>query len=180
MSVVFINYRRDDSAAYAGRICDRLANHFDRENCFMDIDHFAPGEDFKRVILEKLSALQVAIVLIGKQWLNIMDDNGRRLLGRTYKANKGVADTQNNFNNGACPTVLCIDAQKMGRIKPSIYNSFERCAPLAPHAPLKIWRVGLDNKNMTYSFLLRNGALQRNYALQIYINRSVCLLMSVE
>jgi TIR domain len=80
MSVIFINYRRDDSAAYAGRIYDRLANHFGYENCFMDIDHIAPGEDFKQVIQEKLSAVQVAVVLIGKQWLNIKDSTGQRRL----------------------------------------------------------------------------------------------------
>jgi Caspase domain/TIR domain len=80
MSVIFINYRRDDSAAYAGRIYDRLANHFGHENCFIDIDHIAPGEDFKQVIQEKLSSIQVAVVLIGKRWLNIQDDNGQRRL----------------------------------------------------------------------------------------------------
>jgi len=80
MSVIFINYRRNDSAAYAGRIYDRLAKHFGHENCFMDIDHIAPGEDFKQVIQEKLSAVKIAVVLIGKQWLNIKDDNGQRRL----------------------------------------------------------------------------------------------------
>lgn len=80
MSIIFINYRRDDSAAYAGRIYDRLAKHFGHENCFMDIDHIAPGEDFIQVIQEKLSAVQVAAVLIGKQWLNIKDDDGQRRL----------------------------------------------------------------------------------------------------
>ncbi len=80
MSAIFINYRRKDSAAYAGRIYDRLAKHFGRENCFMDIDHIAPGENFKQVIQDKLSAVQVAIVLIGKQWLNIEDDNSQRRL----------------------------------------------------------------------------------------------------
>lgn len=77
---IFINYRRDDSTAYAGRIYDRLAKHFGRESCFIDIDHIAPGEDFKQVIQEKLSTVQVAVVLIGKQWLNIKDDNGQRRL----------------------------------------------------------------------------------------------------
>jgi hypothetical protein len=30
MSVIIINYRRGDSAAYAGRLYDRLASHFGR------------------------------------------------------------------------------------------------------------------------------------------------------
>jgi len=80
MSAIFINYRHKDSAAYAGRIYDRLAKHFDHENCFMDIDHIAPGEEFKQVIQETLGTVQVALVLIGRQWLNIKDDNGQRRL----------------------------------------------------------------------------------------------------
>ncbi len=80
MSAIFINYRRKDSAAYAGRIYDRLSKHFGHKNCFMDIDNIAPGEVFIHVIQEKLSTVQVAVVLIGKQWLNIKNDNGQRRL----------------------------------------------------------------------------------------------------
>lgn len=80
MSVIFINYRRDDSAAYAGRIYDRLAEHFGHENCLMDIDHIAPGEDFKQVVENKLRTVQVAVVLIGKQWLNINSESGQHRL----------------------------------------------------------------------------------------------------
>ena len=80
MSSIFINYRRDDSSGYAGRIYDRLSNHFSSDHVFMDIDQIEPGEDFHDVINEKLKSVQVAIVLIGKYWLDIADVTGQRRL----------------------------------------------------------------------------------------------------
>lgn len=80
MSSIFINYRRDDSSGYAGRIYDRLSNHFSSDHVFMDIDQIEPGEDFHDVINEKLKSVQVAIVLIGKYWLDIADVAGQRRL----------------------------------------------------------------------------------------------------
>ncbi|MBS0496631.1 MAG: TIR domain-containing protein [Proteobacteria bacterium] len=80
MAKIFINYRRDDSAPYAGRLYDRLASHFGHDQLFMDIDQIEPGEVFDQVIQEKLKAVQVAVVLIGKQWLNIADATGQRRL----------------------------------------------------------------------------------------------------
>ena len=37
MPRVFISYRRDDSAAHAGRIYDRLRDHFGDEQVFREI-----------------------------------------------------------------------------------------------------------------------------------------------
>lgn len=78
--MIFINYRRDDSAANAGRLYDRLASHFGTDHLFMDIDQIAPGDDFIEVIHEKLRSVQVAVVLIGKHWLDMTDASGRRRL----------------------------------------------------------------------------------------------------
>lgn len=80
MSKLFINYRRDDSADYAGRLYDRLAGHFGHDYVFMDIDQIKLGEVFDQVIQDKLKAVQVAVVLIGKHWLDIADANGQRRL----------------------------------------------------------------------------------------------------
>ncbi len=78
--MIFINYRRKDSAPYAGRVYDRLAGHFGHGHVFMDIDQIEPGEVFDQVIQEKLAAVQVAVVLIGEHWLDIADANGQRRL----------------------------------------------------------------------------------------------------
>ena len=37
MPRILISYRREDSAAYAGRIYDHLSQHFGAENVFMDV-----------------------------------------------------------------------------------------------------------------------------------------------
>lgn len=80
MAKIFINYRRDDSAPYAGRLYDRMAGHFGHDHVFMDIDQIEPGEVFDQVIQEKLKAVQAAVVLIGAHWLDIADANGQRRL----------------------------------------------------------------------------------------------------
>ncbi|MCB1936650.1 MAG: toll/interleukin-1 receptor domain-containing protein, partial [Nitrosomonas sp.] len=79
MSTLFISYRREDSSGYAINLYDRLASHFGRDHVFMDIDQIKPGEDFHDVIHDKLKSVEVAVVLIGKHWLNIPGETGRRL-----------------------------------------------------------------------------------------------------
>ncbi len=49
---LFINYRREDTAPYAGRLYDRLSAHFGDEQVFIDIDQIEPGEDFVEAIGE--------------------------------------------------------------------------------------------------------------------------------
>jgi TIR domain/Sel1 repeat len=80
MAKVFLSYRRDDSAAYAGRLYDRLVAHFGAGQVFMDIDQIEPGEDFVEVINQKVSATRTVIVLIGRQWLSATDADGQRRL----------------------------------------------------------------------------------------------------
>ncbi len=43
MPRIFISYRRDDSAAHAGRLYDRLIDHFDQQSVFMDVDTIQPS-----------------------------------------------------------------------------------------------------------------------------------------
>jgi hypothetical protein len=77
---IFISYRRNDSAGYAGRLFDILTKHFGAKNVFMDIDTIAPGKDFRTVIADAVGKCDVMLVLIGKHWLNMVDDQGRRRL----------------------------------------------------------------------------------------------------
>lgn len=78
-SGVFISYRRDDSAGHAGRLFDRLSEHFGDRQIFMDIDHIEPGEDFVEVIEEGVGSCEVLITVIGRHWLLGADGDTRRL-----------------------------------------------------------------------------------------------------
>jgi tetratricopeptide (TPR) repeat protein len=80
MSGVFISYRRDDSAAAAGRLYDRLAAHFGKEQVFRDLDAIAPGAEFGKVIEERIAQSDVLIAVIGKEWLNVTTAEGQRRL----------------------------------------------------------------------------------------------------
>lgn len=77
---IFISYRRDDSAGYAGRLFDFLTAQFGENNIFMDIDTIEPGEDFRKVVKNAVATCDVVLVMIGKQWLSMLDAQGRRRL----------------------------------------------------------------------------------------------------
>ncbi|MCB1858334.1 MAG: TIR domain-containing protein [Gammaproteobacteria bacterium] len=80
MQGIFISYRREDSAGYAGRLYDRLAGHFGSENVFMDVEGIEPGVDFVHAIEKAVTTCRVLIVLIGDRWLSLADGSGRRRL----------------------------------------------------------------------------------------------------
>jgi hypothetical protein len=77
---VFISYRREDSAGFAGRIYDRLIKQLDPKSVFLDVDNIQPGLDFFDVLDEKLRVCDVLIAIIGKNWNSrTPEDNQRRL-----------------------------------------------------------------------------------------------------
>lgn len=80
MARIFISYRRDDAGGYSLLVFDRLVSHFGRGRVFMDIDTLEPGADFVDVIEHAVGACDALIALIGKQWLTITDEQGRRRL----------------------------------------------------------------------------------------------------
>ena len=76
---IFISYRRDDAAGYAGRLYDRLATHFGAERVFMDVEGIEPGADFVEAIERAVGSCEALIVIIGDEWL-AADGAGRRRL----------------------------------------------------------------------------------------------------
>jgi hypothetical protein len=69
-SGIFVSYRRDDSSGHAGRLFDRLVNHFGKDRIFMDIDTIEPGEDFVTVIENAVGSCEILIAIIGRNWLS--------------------------------------------------------------------------------------------------------------
>lgn len=78
-SGIFVSYRRDDSSGHAGRLFDKLVDHFGRDRIFMDIDTIEPGEDFVTVIENAVGSCEVLIAIIGRYWLSSASDSSRRL-----------------------------------------------------------------------------------------------------
>ena len=80
MAVVFISYRRDDSAGWAGRLATDLIERFGSEAVFQDIDAIEAGEDFVAAIERALGSCSAVLVLIGPDWSIIKGKGGGRRL----------------------------------------------------------------------------------------------------
>ena len=80
MPGVFISYRREDSAAYAGRLFDMLSAEFGPQNTFMDVDDIKGGDNFTTVIDRSLDGSDALLAVIGSRWLTVTEPTGGRRL----------------------------------------------------------------------------------------------------
>ena len=80
MAAVFICYRRQDAAGYAGRLRESLERRLGSGQIFRDVDTLNPGQDFVDAIEGRLRDCGALIALIGREWLDARDAAGRRRL----------------------------------------------------------------------------------------------------
>ena len=79
MPRVFVCYRRDDSAASAGRVFDRLVARFGQGNVFMDVDTIRPGQDFAARIEGFVADCDSLVAIVGREWLRPDGAGTRRI-----------------------------------------------------------------------------------------------------
>jgi tetratricopeptide (TPR) repeat protein len=77
---LFINYRRDDTDDFAGRLYERLISEFGTDNIFKDVDSIRPGQNWRAVLQESVGSCDVVLALIGKHWCACADAKGQRRL----------------------------------------------------------------------------------------------------
>jgi hypothetical protein len=77
---VFISYRREDTAGYAGRLYDALTSRLDVADVFMDVGDIEPGVDFAVAIAAAVESCDVMLALIGSRWATAVTPQGRRRL----------------------------------------------------------------------------------------------------
>ncbi len=77
-NLVFINYRRSDSARAARGLYAQLQHRFGRSSVFMDVSSISPGSDWPERLKSALEKATVLIVLIGDRWLSVSDQYYRR------------------------------------------------------------------------------------------------------
>ncbi len=80
MARIFINYRRQDSEGYVGRLYDHLLRHFEAEQVFMDVDSIPLGVDFVTFLDEAVAQCDVLLAVIGATWAEAADSDGARRL----------------------------------------------------------------------------------------------------
>ena len=79
MAQIFLSYRRDDSAGFAGRLADALELEFGAGSVFRDVDDIRPGEDFIHAIESHIQQVGAVLVMIGPHWLANGAGQQRRL-----------------------------------------------------------------------------------------------------
>jgi TIR domain-containing protein len=81
MPNVFISYRRSDTTSgYASWLYSELQDELGPDSVFMDVDSIPYGADFVAHLQSELGRCDVALVLIGPNWLDAADDDGKRRL----------------------------------------------------------------------------------------------------
>jgi hypothetical protein len=135
---IFLSYRRDDTAGHAGRMYDRLNARFPGR-VFMDVVGLEPGTDFVSEIEAAVGSCQVLIALIGKQWLTITDQAGRRRLDRADDFVKLEIATALRRDIRVVP-VLVGDA-----VFPPAESLPKHLAPLSRRHALKITDTNFDH-----------------------------------
>jgi hypothetical protein len=80
LRTIFISYRRDDSEGEAGRLSGDLAQTFQEESVFMDVNAIQPGRDFRKAIDESIHKCSVLLAVLGRDWLELKDASGQRRL----------------------------------------------------------------------------------------------------
>ncbi len=68
--LIFISYRRSDSADISGRVFDRLTLTYGRNSVIKDVNSFPPGVDFREHAAELIPQCTGLIVIIGPNWLS--------------------------------------------------------------------------------------------------------------
>ena len=77
--LIFISYRRDDSAGYTRAVHEQLAKRFSAQRIFMDVDTIDPGLPFDQAIEQAVGRCDVLLAMIGRRWLEAQGDKGPRL-----------------------------------------------------------------------------------------------------
>ncbi|MEE4280108.1 MAG: toll/interleukin-1 receptor domain-containing protein [Halieaceae bacterium] len=82
MTAIFLSYRRADSSASAGRISDRLQSRFGDNQVFQDVETVPLGVDFREFVAQKLEACDVLLVVMGDNWLGVVEGEEQRRIDR--------------------------------------------------------------------------------------------------
>ncbi len=77
MSTVFISYRREITAGEARALFNEFLGKLGENSVFMDVDSIALGRDFRGALQKTLESCDLMLVLIGKDWADVKDEEGR-------------------------------------------------------------------------------------------------------
>lgn len=78
MGLAFLNYRRDDTGAAAQAIYAQMKVNFGSGQLFMDVNSIPIGGAWPDYLRQRVESASGLVVLIGRDWLRVADEYGRR------------------------------------------------------------------------------------------------------
>jgi TIR domain-containing protein len=79
---IFINYRSGDQGLAALLLDRELSHRFGADQVFLDTRSLVAGKVFDTRLLTAVRGCAVLIAVIGRNWLTLTDEHGRRLIDR--------------------------------------------------------------------------------------------------
>jgi formylglycine-generating enzyme required for sulfatase activity len=79
---IFISYRHDDSQDFTDRLFEHMSRHFGQQNVFQDVGDSTKipvGVDWVEHLAEQVSYCDVVLVVIGEQWLTMLQERQTRI-----------------------------------------------------------------------------------------------------
>lgn len=143
---IFINYRRhDDAPGFALQLYKDLEKRFGPEQVFKDLRNIGPGEDFVESFSKQVNCCRVFLVVIGKDWLSILDkkrDEKRKDFVRLELRSALERRAQNEQSILIIP-VLVDGADMPG--EPELPDDLKKLAALNEYSlPEEYWETGID------------------------------------
>ena len=77
---IFINYRRRESRKEARHLATVLRTRFGKDGVFLDESGIDGGANWLQTLERQVSGSAAMVALIGKDWADLTDENGHRLL----------------------------------------------------------------------------------------------------
>jgi hypothetical protein len=158
-SKIFISYRRDESAGYAGRIADSFVEHFGEDSVFRDIDSIEPGLDFAEAIKRAVGSSEVLIAVIGKNWLTATDAASQKRLENPDDYVRLEIATALERNIRVIPLLI------QGAVMPSAEHLPDDLAPLTRRNAFEVhdssWREQVQSLMTTLDKVLGRRPVER-------------------
>jgi hypothetical protein len=75
--MIFISYRKDDTQSVVDYLAMALKERFGAERVFKDDQDLHAGDPWPDRLLQEVLQSEVLLAIVGKQWLSILDEDGR-------------------------------------------------------------------------------------------------------
>ena len=133
MSKIFISYRGSDEGYQPEILKSTLSKYFNRKSIFYDFEDIKPGQDFEFEITNAIKTTEVMLVLIGKDWLDILNERSKQedsIDYVKYEIEKGLEKLNNDERFQLFPVLF--DGVKMpGSVDlPESIKSFHKRNPI--------------------------------------------------